>query len=114
MDIKPNILPASAITGKRVENFAGKYIGGIQNIIIEPAAGNVVYAVLSFGGFPGIGDKFFAIPVQALEFSAKEKTIALDISKEKLENAPGFNKGNLPLAANLKFIESVYNHNDLK
>lgn len=108
--MKPNILSISDVTGKRVENLNGRYIGEIQDIMIEPKSGRIAYAVLSFGGFLGIGDKYFAVPVEALDFSVKKNTITLDVNKEKLKNAPGFDKNNWPVAANEEFIHSVYDH----
>jgi sporulation protein YlmC with PRC-barrel domain len=104
------ILSASTIKGSSVQNLEGKNIGDIQDLMIEPATGNVAYAVLSFGGFLGIGDKYFAIPIEALNFSSTDRKITLDVSKELLENAPGFDKDNWPMTADQNFIESVYNH----
>jgi len=110
--MKPNILSATTITGSDVKNLERENIGNIQDLMIELESGNVAYAVLSFGGFLGIGDKYFAIPIEALQFSAKDNddTIILDIKKEQLENAPGFDKDNWPLTADQDFIDSVYDH----
>lgn len=103
------ILSASTITGQTVYNLEGKNIGNIHELMIDPKEGRVVYAVLSFGGFLGICDKYFAVPVEALLFS-DDDTINLDVSKEKLENAPSFDKDNWPLTANPEFVGSVYHH----
>lgn len=110
--MKPNILSATTITGSNVKNLERENIGDIQDLMIELETGHVAYAVLSFGGFLGIGDKYFAIPLEALQFSSKENddTIILDIKKEQLENAPGFDKDNWPLTADQDFIDSVYDH----
>lgn len=108
--MKPNILSATTITGSKVQNLEGKNIGDIQDLMIELETGNIVYAVLSFGGFLGIGDKYFAIPLEALQFSAKDDTIILDVDKETLKDAPGFDKDNWPLTADQDFIDSVYHH----
>lgn len=108
--MKNTILSATTITGSNVQNLEGKNIGNIQDLMIDPATGDVVYAVLSFGGFLGIGDKYFAIPIETLDFSSRDDTIVLDVSKETLENAPGFDKDNWPMTADGAFIESVYSH----
>lgn len=102
------------ITGKNVKNPEGENIGDIKDLMIDPETGSVVYAVLSFGGFMGIGDKYFAIPLEALRFSAKDNTITLDADKKSLENAPDFDKDNQPLTADRAFIKSVYNHYGLE
>lgn len=108
--MRTNIISSSEVTGKRVENLEGKHIGEIQDIMIEPHSGSIAYAVLSFGGFLGIGDKHFAIPMEALRFSEKDNIVKLDIDKSKLENAPGYDKNNRPVHADDEFILSVYNH----
>ena len=108
--MKSKILSSSTITGQNVSNLKDENIGDIKDLMINPNNGEVVYAVLSFGGFMGIGNKLFAIPLEALQFSDKNDTIRLDISKEKLENAPSFDEDNWPLTADDKFVDSVYSH----
>jgi hypothetical protein len=79
-----------------VRNAAGENLGEIKELIIDVEAGRIAYAVLSFGGFLGLGDKFFAIPWNALTFSQPEQIFILNVAREKLEHAPGFDKDNWP------------------
>lgn len=104
------ILSSSTITGQNVYNLNDENIGDIKDLMIDPNQADVVYAVLSFGGFLGIGSKYFAIPLEALQFSEKDETIRLDVDKERLENAPSFDKDNYPMTADNEFIDSVYTH----
>ncbi len=106
------ILSASTLKGTDVKNRNNENIGKIKDLMVNTEDGHVEYAVLSFGGFLGIGDKFFAVPIQALQFSTKDDDhiITLDMDKKKLEKAPGFDKDNWPMTANTEFIESVYNY----
>lgn len=104
------ITSASNIKGTKVKNLKKENIGEIQDMMIDLANGDVVYAVLSFGGFMGIGDKLFAVPVQALKYSKENNEITLDIDKDRLENAPGFDKNEWPMEASPGFLESVYEH----
>ncbi len=62
----PQVLSASTIIGDKVLNPAGEQLGIIKELMIDLDEGNVAYAVLSFGGFLGMGDKLFAIPWEAL------------------------------------------------
>jgi hypothetical protein len=64
--------------------------------MIDLDDGQVAYAVLSFGGFLGLGDKLFAIPLEALMFDAENHTAVLDVDKEILKDAPGFDKDHWP------------------
>ncbi len=108
--MKNRILSASTIKGTRVKNLAEQNIGEIQDLMVNLETGIVEYAVLSFGGFLGIGDKYFAVPVEALNFSTRDREITLDVDKETLKNAPGFDKDNWPQEASVEFVESMYDY----
>jgi hypothetical protein len=65
-------------------------------LVIDPEDGGVQNAVLDFGGFAGIGDKYFAVPWEALQLDKTNKKLSLDIHKKDLKDAPGFDKTNWP------------------
>ena len=94
----PDFLSASTIKGDKVVNAAGDNIGKIEELMIDLDNGRVAYSVLSFGGFLGLGDKLFAIPWQALKLRLHEHAFLLDIPKDVLEKAEGFDKNNWPLS----------------
>jgi len=105
-----NMLSATTITGEDVRNENGEDLGRIEDIMIDVDSGRIVYAVLSFGGFLGIGDKYFAIPWEALKISSDGKEFIIDIPKEKLENAPGFDKDNWPTSPDKQFVNNIYSY----
>jgi hypothetical protein len=72
--------------------------------------GRIAYAVLSFGGFLGIGNKLFAIPWDALKLDEENHEFILDIDRNTLENAPGFDKDNWPDMADPEFGSSIFNY----
>jgi sporulation protein YlmC with PRC-barrel domain len=92
----PQVLSATSLVGDEVCNPKGEKLGDIKELMIDLERGRVAYAVLSFGGFMGLGDKLFAIPFSALNLVPEEKHFVLDVPKERLENAPGFDKDNWP------------------
>lgn len=92
----PRVLSASTIIGDKVLNTAGEHLGNIKELMIDLDGGLIAYAVLSFGGFLGMGDKLFAIPWEALTVDTDNHTLILDVDKEVLKNAPGFDKDNWP------------------
>ena len=92
----PQVLSASTIIGEKVINTAGEQLGTIKELIIDPDDGFISYAVLSFGGFLGLGDKLFAIPWEALTLDTEDHAFILDVDKELLKNAPGFDKDHWP------------------
>lgn len=92
----PAIMDASTLEGDTVVNASGEDLGKIEAIMVDVAAGRIAYAVLSFGGFLGMGSKFFAIPWSAFTFDPAEKRFILGVSRDRLENAPGFDKDHWP------------------
>jgi sporulation protein YlmC with PRC-barrel domain len=92
----PQVLSASTIIGDKVINTAGEQLGSVKELMIDPDDGFIIYAVLSFGGFLGMGDKLFAIPWEALTLDTEEHAFILDVDKEILKNAPGFDKDHWP------------------
>src|SRR5215475_475353 len=85
-DGNPRVLSSSRICGDSVVNSSVEKLGKIEELMIDLENGRVAYAVLSFGGFLGIGDKLFAIPFEALDLDAEHHRFVLDVSREDLEN----------------------------
>ncbi len=101
---------ASSMIGTDVVNPKGDDLGDIKEVVIDPATGRVAYAVVSFGGFLGLGEKLFAIPYSAFEYDANQNEYVLDVTKEHLENAPGFDADNWPSMAEEKWNRDVYKY----
>ena len=92
-----DIVPAKkTVIGSKVVNAQNEDLGKIEDLVLDAGAGRIAYAVLSFGGFLGMGDKYFAIPWNAFHFNLKENRAVLNVDKKLLENAPGFDKDNWP------------------
>lgn len=110
--MKPNTLVLSTDTVKddKVKNAAGQDLGSIKEIMLDVRNGRISYAVLSFGGFMGLGDKLFAVPWEALKLNTAEKAFYLDVPKERLEDAPGFDEDNWPDFANPEWGRTVYDY----
>jgi sporulation protein YlmC with PRC-barrel domain len=108
--VHPASLSASTLTGDKVRNPDGDNLGHLEEIVIDLESGRVSYAVLASGGFLGLGDKFFAIPWDMLTVDTENKEIIVDVSKETLENAPGFDKDNWPDIHDRAWVEDVYRY----
>ena len=91
----------SEVIGSKVKNAAGEDLGKVEDLVIDPNGGTIDYAVLSSGGFLGIGDKLFTVPFSLLKAPAVREGsdlayFTLDVDKAKLENAPRFPKDQWP------------------
>lgn len=108
----PRLMGADTLMGEDVSNAQGEDLGDIKEIMLDMQTGEIAYAVLSFGGLMGMGTKLFAVPWQALQLDTTNKRFILDVPKDKLEQAPGFDKDNWPDLASPEFgsqIHSFYN-----
>lgn len=110
MHHNPKVLSASTIDGDNVRNAQGEKLGEIKDLMIDLDTGKVSYAVLSFGGFLGLGDKLFAIPWEAFSLDADSEEFVLNVSKEKLKDAPGFDKNDWPNFSDRSWSENVYSY----
>jgi sporulation protein YlmC with PRC-barrel domain len=104
------LLPASTIEGTAVQNAAGEDLGEINEIMIDLDQGRIAYAVLSFGGFLGLGNKLFAIPWEALKTGPAGDVFILNVPREKLEHAPGFDQDQWPDWADPSWGETIHTY----
>ena len=93
---RSGVLKGSDVIGMKVEGPDGKKLGDIKDLVIDPMDGDIDYAVLDYGGFLGVGDKYFAVPWEALQLSEDGKKVILDVTKKDLKQAPGFDKKHWP------------------
>lgn len=108
------ILSASTLVGDKVTNTQGEDLGKIEELMLDLESGRVAYAVLSFGaGFFQSG-KLFAIPWASLAVDENNKKLTLDVTREMLETAEGFDKEHWPDMADPAFMNSTYSHYGIK
>ena len=101
------LLPSGGLIGEKVVNSANEHIGKIEELMISIKDGKVAYAVMSFGGFLHFGDKFFALPWSTLYVDQDKDRIVLNVDKEVLKNAPGFDKSDWPDLSDEKYTAQI-------
>jgi sporulation protein YlmC with PRC-barrel domain len=104
----PSLMGADTLLGDGVVNASNEDLGDIKEIMLDMNTGQVAYAVLAFGGFLGMGEKLFAVPWQALHLDTFNKRFVLDVEKERLKTAPGFNKDAWPDMADVQWANQVH------
>ncbi len=104
----PQVMAADTLEGDKVVNRQGQDLGTIQDIMIDVQRGRVAYAVLSCGGFLGIGDKLFAIPWGALTLDADRHCFVMDADPQRFSEAPGFDKDHWPAMADNTWATQVH------
>ena len=104
----PQLMGADTLIGNDVYSQNEEDLGDIKEIMLDTSTGKVSYAVLSYGGFLGMGEKLFAVPWEALKLDTENKRFVLNVDSEKLESAPGFDKDHWPNMADEKWADSIH------
>lgn len=89
-------LTATTILGNKVYNSENEKLGDVKDLMLNLTNGKVEYVVIEFGGFLGIGEKYFAVPFELLELDTDRHAFILNQKRETLEKAPGFDKDHWP------------------
>ncbi|SAK93313.1 PRC-barrel domain-containing protein [Caballeronia arationis] len=106
----PDVMAASTIDGNTVISSDGDDVGSIKEIMLDVRQGRIAYAVMSSGGFLGIGDKLLAIPWSALTLDTDKKCFRLAATSEQVRNSPGFDKDAWPSMAEKQWASTVHQH----
>lgn len=104
------VLSASTLAKDSVYNRLNEEVGSIKDIMLDVPSGRVAYAVLSVGGFLGMGDRLFAIPWESLTLDEDRQCFVLDVDKRRLESAPGFDKSRWPDMADTTWGHGVHKY----
>lgn len=108
MESTTKLLSAGSLMKDEVESRDGEHLGRITELMIDMERGCIAYAVLSFGGLLGIGDKLFAVPWEA--FHLQGHTLILNVDKDTLKRAPGFDKDYWPDISDPAWAAQVHRH----
>ncbi|MEY2689963.1 MAG: hypothetical protein RL375_4163 [Pseudomonadota bacterium] len=104
----PALMGANTLLGNDVYNSDGEKLGDVKEFMVDMASGRVAYAVLSFGGLLGLGDKLFAVPWAALSLDTINKRFSLNVPKVALKDAPGFDKNCWPSMSDNTWASGVH------
>ncbi len=91
-----SLIASDKVEGTDVYNPAGEHLGAVHNLMIDKRSGQVRYAVMSFGGFLGIGRSYHPLPWQALNYDTRLDGYVVDVDKDRLRDAPHYADGEAP------------------
>jgi sporulation protein YlmC with PRC-barrel domain len=84
------LIAAGQVQGAAVYNTALEKLGTVEDVMIDKAGGRIAYAVLSFGGFLGFGDRYYPLPWEKLSYNKELGGYVIDIGRDVLEGAPSY------------------------
>ncbi len=106
----PGLMGAATLIGNDVYNAEGEDLGDIKEIMLDMSRGEISYAVLSFGSFLGMGSKLFAVPWSALTLDTENKRFTLNVPRDRLERAPGFDRDKWPNMADQSWAKGIHSY----
>jgi sporulation protein YlmC with PRC-barrel domain len=105
-----SLITSNMVEGMPVYDARGKRIGKVERLMIDKLTGRIAYAILSFGGFLGIGADHYPIPWSMLTYNEKPDGFQLDVTEEQLKNAPKIEQGESWEQANRARNHDVYDY----
>jgi hypothetical protein len=106
------LIAASKVEGTAVYNRQGESLGSVYDVMIDKRSGNVAYAVMSFGGFLGIGQSYHPVPWAMLDYDERQNGYVVDLNRETLEKAPSYIQDREPNWADHAYVRQIDDYYD--
>ena len=108
-DESRNLISSDKVDGTAVYSIDGEKMGHVKKLMIGKRSGRVEYAVMSFGGFLGMGEQYHPLPWDALDYDTNRGGYVVNIDKDRLKSAPTYEEGNEP-TYDSQYGETVYTY----
>jgi sporulation protein YlmC with PRC-barrel domain len=109
IDETERLIASDKVEGTAVYNRQGERLGDVYNFMVDKISGKVAYAVLSFGGFLGIGERYFPLPWEKLTYDTNMGGYVVDLDRDTLERAPSFGRDETPWS-DAEYGRSIYGY----
>ena len=96
IDETDRLIASDKVAGTAVYGRDGERLGSVYNFMVDKVSGQVAYAVMSFGGFLGLGERFHPLPWKALTYRPERGGYEVDLDRERLQAAPSYRAGEEP------------------
>ncbi len=104
---------ASKLLGLKIQNSQNESIGRIEDVVLDPSSARIQYVAVTYGGFLGLGDKLFAVPMQAIKIQQNPDNrdqiiLVLDVTIDQMQGAKGFDEANWPNFSDADFSGELH------
>jgi len=110
LDEDASVISASKVTGTDVYNTEGQHLGEIHDLMLDKRTGKIAYAVMSFGGFLGIGERYHPLPWATLKYDTRQGGYVVGLTKQQLEGAPRFGRDENPAWGDRTFEQRIHDY----
>jgi hypothetical protein len=105
-----SLISADKVQGTPVYNTQGESLGELEDVMIDKRSGKIAYAVMSFGGFLGIGNDYHPLPWNTLKYDTRQGGYVVGLTKQQLEGAPRFASNDNPAWGNRAYEQSIHDY----
>lgn len=105
-----NLIAANKVQGTSVYNAAGDSLGSIEDVMIDKLSGKVAYAIMSFGGFLGIGNQYHPLPWSILHYDTSMTGYVVNLDKNQLEGSPAYDVGQDPAWGDRDYERRIHDY----
>ena len=110
IDETDRLIASNKVEGTAVYNRQGEHLGSVYNFMVDKFTGQVAYAVMSFGGFLGMGESYHPLPWKVLTYDTRLGGYVVDLDKSKLEGAPSYSSGEEPNWSDRTYGQRVHDY----
>jgi PRC-barrel domain len=110
VDETTSLISAEKVNGTNVYNTAGDELGEIDDVMIDKQSGRIAYAVMSFGGFLGMGERYHPLPWATLKYDTRQGGYVVGLTKEQLEKAPTFARNETPAWGDRTYEKRIHDY----
>lgn len=110
VDETVSLISAGKVQGTNVYNTAGDSLGDIHDVMIDKKTGKITYAIMSFGGFLGIGERYHPLPWSTLKYDTRQGGYVVGLTKDQLEKAPTYGAAETPAWGNRGFEKTIHDY----
>ena len=109
-DESSSLISSDKVEGTAVYDRGGEKLGSIHSVMIDKISGKVAYAVMSFGGFLGMGDSYHPLPWHVLTYDTGQGGYVVDLDRNKLEGAPTYGTSETPNWSDRRWGQQVHDY----
>jgi hypothetical protein len=110
LDETSSLISAEKVAGTNVYNTAGDSLGEIIDVMIDKQSGRIAYAVMSFGGFLGIGERYHPLPWSTLKYDTRQGGYVVGLTKDQLEKAPTYGEDEAPAWGDRVYEKRIHDY----
>jgi hypothetical protein len=109
-DETASLISTEKVAGTEVYNTAGDHLGEIHEVMLDKKSGRVAYAVMSFGGFLGMGNRYHPLPWNTLKYDTRQGGYVVGMTKQQLEGAPTFAENETPAWGDREYEKRLHDY----